>query len=77
MIPKFKEVLDTMKLQELEQKITQLCDKTGTDIKGINTLIRYYSSLGLTKEDAYLHIINLFELGVIEQIKVLGSSENN
>lgn len=66
-----------MKLQELEQKITQLCDKTGTDIKGINTLIRYYSSLGWTKEDAYLHIINLFELGVIEQIKVLGSSENN
>lgn len=77
MIPKFKEVLDTMKLQELEQKITHLCDKTGTDIKGINTLIRYYSSLGWTKEDAYLHIIKLFESGVIEQIKVLGSSKNN
>lgn len=66
-----------MRLQELEHKITQLCDKTGTDIKGINTLIRYYSSLGWTKEDAYLHIINLFESGVIEQIKVLGSSKNN
>lgn len=77
MIPKFKEVFDTMKLQELEQKITQLCDKTGTDIKGVNTLIRYYSSLGWTKEDAYLHIINLFESGVIEQIKVLGSNDNN
>lgn len=77
MIPKFKEVFDTMKLQELEQKITQLCDETGTDIKGINTLIRYYSSLGWTKEDACLHIINLFESGVIEQIKVLGFNENN
>lgn len=77
MIPKFKEVLDTMKLQELEQKITHLCDETNTDIKGINTLIRYYSSLGWTKEESYLHIINLFESGVIEQIKVLGSSKNN
>lgn len=77
MIPKFKEVFDTLKLQELEQKITQFCEETDTDIKGINTLIRYYSSLGWTKEDAYLHIINLFESGVIEQIKVLGSNENN
>lgn len=77
MIPKFKEVFDTMKLQELEQKITQFCEETDTDIKGINTLIRYYSSLGWTKEDAYLHIINLFESGVIEQIKVLGFSKNN
>lgn len=63
---------------QLKEKLALICKTTDTNEKGINLLLEYYQkSLGWDEEKAIAYVINLFENGTIDAIKVLGKGDGN
>ena len=61
----------------LKEKLKQKCVETNTSIKGINFLIEYYKkSLGWSETKAIRYVLNLFENGTIDSIKIIGKDGN-
>ena len=60
-------------LKVLEQALTLKCKETNTSLSGIKHLEKYYiDSLGWSKEKAITYILELFDNGTIDSIKILG-----
>ena len=61
----------------LKEKLQNICKETNTSIEGINLLLEYYkSSLGWDEEKAIMYVIELFENGTIDTIKIIGKDGN-
>lgn len=65
------------KIEELRNKLNELCEKTDTRKSGIDYLVNYYiESLGWNEEEAIQYAIDLFHNGTISQIKLFGKDGN-
>lgn len=63
---------------QLKEKLALICKTTDTNEKGINLLLEYYQKiLGWSEEKAIAYIIDLFENGTIDAIKILGTGDGN
>lgn len=61
-------------IKVLEQKLALKCKETNIDLNVIKHLENYYiSSLGWSKEKAINYILELFDNGTIDSIKILGA----
>lgn len=62
---------------QLKEKLALICKTTDTNKKGINLLLEYYQkTLGWSEEKAIAYVIDLFENGTIDAIKVLGAGDS-
>ena len=62
------------KLMVLKQQLELKCKETNTSLSGIKHLQKYYiHSLGWNTEKAISYILELFDNGTIDSIKILGS----
>ena len=58
--------------QGLDPELKALCEKTGTSVEGIETLMKYYTErCKWSEERAIEYIKGLFENGTIEAIKMI------
>lgn len=57
----------------LKEKLDAKCKETNTSVQGINFLLEYYrSSLGWDEDRAIDYVLELFDNGTIEAIKIIG-----
>lgn len=60
-------------VEELRQKLREICKETNTRLSGMEHLVNYYvNSLNWTEEQAIEYAIGLFHNGTIREIKLLG-----
>lgn len=60
-------------VEELRQKLKEICVETNTRLSGMEYLVNYYvNSLNWTEEQAIEYAIELFHNGTIREIKLLG-----
>lgn len=60
-------------VEELRQKLKEICEETNTRLSGMEHLVNYYvNSLNWSEEQAIEYAIGLFHNGTIRKIKLLG-----
>lgn len=60
-------------VEELRQKLKEICEQTNTRLSAMEFLVNYYvNSLNWTEEQAIEYAIELFHNGTIRKIKLLG-----
>lgn len=60
-------------VEELRQKLKEICEETNTRLSGMEHLVNYYvNSLNWSEEQAIEYAIGLFHNGTIREIKLLG-----